>query len=344
MNPIKIRCGGWLKSKASRLICLLVISTLLVAILSGAAISKYVVLIEDENIQTIVYTSLDDPEAILSREEIRLGEHDTYSFSGIDSRKGTITINRASLVTVRADGETQNLYVTQGTVGDALEQMGITVGEEDLINVSLSEPVRDDIGITVSRITYQTVEKETAIPFTVREIPTQTLSKGKTRTLSEGVDGVRTATVKQKLQDGVVIEETQLSEAVTREPVAAQVLIGDPTAPVSQLIPAQEIELDANGNPVNYSQKVTGKATAYSALGKRTRLVPGNVAMNLSQFPKGTKLYIKTPDGSFTYGYSVVKDTGPAVQNGVCLVDLFFGSYRESCLFGAKTVDIYVLN
>ena len=131
---------------------------------------------------------------------------------------------------------------------------------------------------------------------------------------------------------------------MTKKPVAARVLIGDPNAPVSQLIPATDIVLDANGNPVNYKYKVTGKATAYSALGRPTSLKPGNVAMNLSQFPRGTKLYIKTPDGSFVYGYSVVADTGPAVTNGTCLVDLFFATYRESCLFGAKTVEIYVLS
>lgn len=344
MDSIANRCGGWLKSKAARLICLVAISAMLVVVLSGAAISKYVVLVQDENTQTIVYTSLDNPEEILSREGIRLSEQDSITFSGIENRKGTITVNRASLVSIRADGQTQNVYITEGTVGDALQKLGITVDDNDLINVSLNEPVRDDMGVNINRVTYQTVEKVSAVPFTVQEVPTQTLKKGKTRPLSEGVDGERTATVEQKLQDGKVIEETVLSEEITKQPVAAKVLVGDPNAPVSELVPAQEIELDANGNPVNYVTKVTGKATAYSALGKKTSLKPGNVAMDYSQFPKGTKLYIKTADGSFTYGYSVVKDTGPAVRNGVCLVDLFFGSYRESCLFGAKTVDIYVLN
>ncbi len=139
------------------------------------------------------------------------------------------------------------------------------------------------------------------------------------------------------------MEEKLLTMDIVKNPIAAKMLVGDPNAPTSQLIPQEPIELDANGNPVNYIRKVTGKATAYSSRSNRASLKPGNVAMKLSQFPKGTKLYIKTPNGSFTYGYSVVKDTGTALKDGRILVDLFFDSYKESCLFGAKTVEVYVL-
>lgn len=141
----------------------------------------------------------------------------------------------------------------------------------------------------------------------------------------------------------MVTEEEVVGEETIMEPVPQKLLVGSPNVPTSQLTPDQPIELDENGNPVHYLKKVTGKATAYSALGKPTKLVPGAVAMNLSEYPRGTRLYIKTPDGSYIYGYSVVRDTGPAAREGIILVDLFFNSYRESCLFGAKTVDIYVL-
>ena len=212
------------------------------------------------------------------------------------------------------------------------------------MNAAVEEPVYDGMQVEINRVTYETVTKQSEIPFDTVEFPTRTLAKGKTRTLSEGKNGVQETQMKRTYIDGVLVEEEVLSEAVASSPVAARVLVGDPNAPVSQLIPSSDIALDANGNPVSYKYKVTGKATAYSALGRPTKLKPGNVAMNLSQFPRGTKLYIKTPDGSFVYGYSVVADTGPAVRNGVCLVDLFFSTYTESCLFGAKTVEIYVLS
>ena len=344
MKSIEDRCKTLFESKLIRLAVVMVFSILMLCVLGGATLTKYAVLIEDEATETVVFTSESGPEAILAQEGIVLGEHDAYTFSGFTGNNATLTIHRAAEISITADSQTKTVWLTEGTAADALNAAELTVNDDDLLNVALTEPVCDGMNITINRVTYRTVENRTEIPFDVTEIPTRTLSKGKTSTLSAGVNGERTTVIKQTLIDGAVVEEETLSDEVTKKPVAARVLVGDPNAPVSQLIPTTDIALDANGNPVSYKYKVTGKATAYSALGRPTNLKPGNVAMNLSQFPRGTKLYIKTPDGSFIYGYSVVADTGPAVRNGVCLVDLFFETYRESCLFGAKTVEIYVLS
>ena len=343
MDTIRSRYNTIMNLKMVRFIAVILVSSILVGALTGAAISKYSVVIIDESTQTIVFTSENLPEKILEQENIQLSEHDTLSFTGWTDNKGTITINRGKAVTIIADGTVETIYVVDGTVADALHEVGIVVNDEDFINVSLTQPITSDIDVVINRVTYNTVTDLKPVAFEVINFPTQTLEKGKTKTLSEGVNGEHTTMTKQKLLDGVVVEETILSEEVTKQPVSARMLLGDPNAPTSQMIPAEPIELDANGNPVSYQSKHVGKATAYSALGKKTSLEPGAVAMNLSQFPRGTQLYIKTPDGSYTYGYSVVRDTGTAAVEGIILVDLFFNSYKESCLFGAKTVEVYVL-
>lgn len=350
MDSIRSRCSALakaskklLKSKLARLAVITVISALLVATLTGASIAKYAVIINDGDNQVIVYTSENQPETILYQQNIILTPYDEIEFDGIVDDKGTITIHRGKKVTITADGLLKTAYLAQGTVADALSEANVTVDEDDLINVALSEPVNADMDIVINRVEYQEVVERTEIPCEIVKIPTQTLKKGKTRTLSQGSNGVKETVSKLTLIDGEVVERELWSMEIVKAPVATRVLVGDPNAPVSQVIPDEPIELDANGNPVNYVKKVTGKATAYSALGRRTSLKPGHVAMDLSKFPRGTKLYIKTPNGSFVYGYSEVRDTGTALVQGKILVDLFFDSYRESCLFGAKTVDIYVL-
>ncbi|MEG0691520.1 MAG: G5 domain-containing protein [Oscillospiraceae bacterium] len=343
MDTIRSRCNTIFELKINRLFAAMLVSAILVVALTGAAISKYSIVIEDEATQTIVFTSENQPEKILEQESILLSPHDNFTFSGLVDNKGTITVNRAKEVTMNADGKTQTLHIVGGTVADALQKASITVNDEDFINVSLTEPINSDMNISINRVTYNTVTQVKQVPFEVTSFSTQTLKKGKTRTLSPGTNGEYTTVTEQKLLDGVVVEEKIVSEALTKKPVTAKVLVGDPNAPTSQLIPNEPIELDANGNPVSYKSKHTGKATAYSSLGRRTKLVPGAVAMNLNNFPRGTKVYIKTPNGSFVYGYSEVRDTGTALVNNTILVDLFFSSYKESCLFGAKTVDIYVL-
>lgn len=343
MNSIRSRWDEWTQSKLVRLFLICMVSGILVVVLSGAAVAKYAVIILDENTKTIVYTSEPEPKEILRQQNIALATDDALSVSNLKNNERIIEIHRASLVRVLVDGTEKSVYIAQGTAQDALTKLGILVDDNDLINVAPSEPVNGEMNIVINRVEVQTVEKSTVIPFEVHEIPTQTLDDGDVHVLTKGVNGKRTTTVQQTLVDGKVTVEKVLDEEITTPATAKRVLVGDSHAATSQMIPDEEIELDANGNPVNYVKKVTGKATAYSALGKPTKLIPGAVAMDLSKYPRGSRLYIKTPDGSFIYGYSEVRDTGPAVNEGIILVDLFFGSYRESCLFGAKTVDIYVL-
>ena len=157
-----------------------------------------------------------------------------------------------------------------------------------------------------------------------------------------------TTTTVAKYIDGVYTETVSVSTAVTKEPIPAVTLVGDSSAAVTTLEAPQDLTLDANGNPVSYVRKIVGKGTAYSARdGAKTAsgryAIPGHVAVNPNVIPYGSKLYIKSSDGSFVYGYAVAADTGIALMDGRVTVDLFFDTYLESCLFGAKTMEIYVL-
>ena len=118
---------------------------------------------------------------------------------------------------------------------------------------------------------------------------------------------------------------------------------------VSSLKPSKDFLLDENGIPVNYSKKITGKATAYSydagsltATGKKVRT--GYVAVNPKQIPYGTKLFIRSTDGKYVYGYASAEDTGGFVKKGKITVDLFFPSTSSCYKFGVRNVEIYVLN
>lgn len=343
MNSMIERSKKLAESLLFRAVSVLTVSVMLVTMLGGATVSKYSILIEDETVQTVVFTSESEPEAILKAGNISISEYDTFTFTGFaDDNRATMVIHRAAEVTVTADGETKTVWMQNGTAADALHMAGVPVGEEDLLNVALGEKVADGMHIVLNRVTYETVEKEEEIPYPTEHKPTPTMKKGTTRLAKPGKNGVMTQTVQQKLIDGVVVEEEVLSEEVTVKPIAERILVGAPGTVCSTL--GCPIELDENGNPVEYKYKVTGKATAYSSLGRPTKLVQGKVAMDLSKFPRGTKLYIKTADGSFVYGYSAVGDTGTAVCDGRVLVDLFFDNYQESVLFGAKKVEVYVLS
>lgn len=116
---------------------------------------------------------------------------------------------------------------------------------------------------------------------------------------------------------------------------------------VSELKPSKDFKLDKNGIPVNYKKKITGTASAYScgthtATGKRVK--PGYIAVNPRQIPYGTKLFIRSSDGSYVYGYASAEDTGGFVKWGNTVADLFFWSESTCNQFGRRGVEIYVLD
>ena len=107
------------------------------------------------------------------------------------------------------------------------------------------------------------------------------------------------------------------------------------------------IELDDNGNPVNYKEKRVARATAYTYTGNNCSTgvapQPGYIAVNPKVIPYGTKMYIKSADGSIIYGYAVAADTGGFIRNYPTGVDLFFTTEGACVNFGVRNMEIYIL-
>lgn len=338
--------AGFIQSNKIKTITVSALCVVLASVLTGITITTNVVYINDGNETKVLYTMENDAEEILEGQGIQLSADDQIKFDGFVNNTGTIEILRAFRIPVTADGETKQIAVTEATVSQVLEMAEVELSDDDLINVGLNEKVHEDTEIIVNRVTYRTVNKTTSIPFAVNKQNSLMVGKGNTKIAVAGKEGVRLTTTKEKLVDGEVVESEILSEKVETNPVAQLLLVGmAPKNPVSVLTPPSSLKLDANGVPTSYKRKVTGKAVAYSALGKKTKLKPGNVAVDYRKFPKGSKLWICTPDQKYVYGYAVAADTGAFAQdpNSSVLVDLFFGSYKESVNWGAKQVDIYVL-
>lgn len=118
---------------------------------------------------------------------------------------------------------------------------------------------------------------------------------------------------------------------------------------VSSLKPSTDFKLDENGIPVNYKKVIKGKATAYSysagsvtATGKKVRT--GYIAVNPKQIPYGTKMFIRSSDGKYIYGYASAEDTGGFAKSGNIIADLFFSSDSACYKFGVRNIEIYILD
>ena len=101
----------------------------------------------------------------------------------------------------------------------------------------------------------------------------------------------------------------------------------------------------ASGDTMAYDAITTCNATAYSggvATASGYPVGVGNIAVDPSVFPYGTRMYVETTDGSWVYGMAVARDTGGAIKGHK--LDLWFTSYGEACAFGRQDCTVYVLS
>ncbi len=311
-------------------------------------VGNFVTIRDGDKAPVPLLTNAEEALDMLKEAGITLGEYDAYELEERQDGIYRLYVERAFEVEVHGDGITREIPILEGTVADVLENGNITLGAEDIITPALTETVTPETVITIQRVTYGTSVTTEAIPYETIERHTPLLKDGRTRVLEEGENGEQTTTTVSKYIDGVYQETVSVNTVVTKEPKEAVALVGDSTATVTTLEAPDSLKLDSNGNPVNYVTKIVGKGTAYSAWdGALTAsgryAIPGHVAVNPNVIPYGSKLYIKSADGSFVYGYAIAADTGIALMDGRVTVDLYFDTYLESCLFGAKTMEIYVL-
>ncbi|MBQ5321097.1 MAG: G5 domain-containing protein [Oscillospiraceae bacterium] len=313
----------------------------LVFVILGTVLSVKTVTITDENSVQVVHSFSRDPEKILSLYGYQLSEYDEIRAVSAE-RNENIIIKRAFSVKVSADGETREVFTTGETVSSVLKRTGISLGEEDLINLSTTEYLTDSAEIEIKRVTYATEVLKESIPYQINQRSTPLIKRaGRVVVLTAGQNGTKETTVSRKLIDGQEVERTVINEAITSYPVTQVSLVGAPgTAASNRALPAG-ITIQ-NGVPSSYKAVYEGRGTAYSAPNHRW-LTLGCVAVNLNLIPRGSILYVTSSDGSFVYGVAVAADTGSSLMAGHTLVDCFFPTYKESLWFGAKQMKVYVL-
>lgn len=160
----------------------------------------------------------------------------------------------------------------------------------------------------------------------------------------------KTSTVKAASSSSVKTTASTSSSSKTQatttqsKPVAAGIY--NPANAISPIQPRKEIKVDSKGIPVNYSRVIRGKGTAYTGGGITASGRPaavGYVAVNPREIPYGTRLFIRSADGKYNYGYAIAADTGGFVSMGRT-VDLYFSTKSECRNFGVRNVEIYVLD
>lgn len=351
-----------IKSSIAKVLPLLHNRILLVAVLGIASICAAALLgfsintiqiFEGENTKT-VYTFSKSVDNAMNIAGYSVRDYKVLS-TDVTKRGAKISLAYAFPVYVTSGEETKEIVAIKSTVGDILKDAGYTVDEFDMVEPALDTVIADTAYIDYTNIDYVSGSYTEAIPHKVETVYSNKYKEG-TQQLVEGKDGLQQINYTAKVVNGVTVESVIDSKVVLTAAVngtktvgtkKATVITSDQIKTISTLTPSAPIELDANGIPVSYSKKLTVQATAYTYTGKNCSTgvapQPGYIAVNPKVIPYGTKMYIRTPDGRYIYGYAVAADTGGFIKSRPTNVDLFFTTKAACSAFGRRNVEIYIL-
>jgi resuscitation-promoting factor RpfB len=142
-----------------------------------------------------------------------------------------LTVVTPKPVTVTVDGKTTTKTITAATVGEALGQLGVTVGKADKVNPPVTTTLTAGIKVAVERFTTKDAKRTEAVGYSTTKKRSADLYTGQTKVATKGVAGVRTITERRTLKDGKVISTKVISSVVTKKPVTAVVLVGTKQRP-----------------------------------------------------------------------------------------------------------------
>lgn len=268
-----------------------------------------------------------------------------------------LLIKRAFTVTVEADGEEISVPATDITVAEVLEKAGIVLGENDTVVPELDSKVSESTRIKVSRVEFKSTSEKKSVNFGTDIVYDNEMFVGESKIVSEGKIGLKEVFYSEKYVNDTFVESNVTEEKIIEAPVNEVKKVGtrsrdelavyrNTASPISELSIPEGIELDENGAPVNYKSKLNAKATAYTgdpetASGRKP--MAGHIAVDPTEYPYGTELFITSADGAYVYGYCVAADTGGFVQMGNTDVDLYMNNEQMCDDWGNRPITIYVL-
>lgn len=284
---------------------------------------------------------------LLYVEDIEINKDDYINVDLDNSIKDgmEIIIRRAVPITLYNGEEKVELNTVAKDVKTVIEKLGIEVDGNDRVIPSLEKSIIKDMEIKIVKVEekiYTIIDK---IPYDIIENLNKQLFKGEIVEIESGEEGKMELKVKQVYENGKLIEDEIKDIKLIK-------------APVTQIVEKgiQDYIVSSRGK-VSYEKSIVMSATAYDlsyeSIGKKpgdayygitasgTKARAGVVAVDSSVIPLGTKLYIKSLDGSEDYGFAIAEDTGGAIKGN--RIDLFMDNHQKALEFGRRKVKVYIL-
>ncbi len=253
--------------------------------------------------------------------------------------KEYIKLKRAVPVNIIANGSKFNIETAEDNIEDMLNAEETTLKEQGLefnkdideVSPSLESKIQDNLNVQLVKVQAEEVVEKQVINFDTIVEKNEELDKSVKKVKTEGTNGEKEITYQVVYKDGVESHREVKSNKVISEPKNKIVIEGTGTTYASR------------GSNVSSSKQINCVATAYSggwgtSSGRKPVRVEGGlstIAVDPTVIPIGSKVYIEG------YGYAIAADTGSAIKGNK--IDLYFNSYKESCDWGLRQVQVSII-
>jgi 3D (Asp-Asp-Asp) domain-containing protein len=232
-------------------------------------------------------------------------------------------------VMVAADGETQVVTSSAGTVGELLIDLGITLGDLDRTSPGLTARLEDGAAVRVTRVSCQETVEEVVLEPKTTVLAAPKMLEGESKVVQAGKSGLAKRVVRVWRKDGEVTRREVVREKVLVAPEPVVVLRG-----TNGLSNRSGMHLPVRMVATGYVPgRCGGSLSGRTATG--VKATKGVVAVDPRVISLGSRLYI--PE----YGFALAADKGSAIKGN--RIDLCFDNYREAMRFGRRSIDVYVL-
>ncbi len=225
-----------------------------------------------------------------------------------------VTIKRGLPLMITVDGKELSVLSTAETVGQALQQAGVSLQDLDYSKPSESEGLPEGGKIEVIRVTEDILTEQYNIPFGVEYVADPALGVGERVVKVQGENGLQVAKVRVRYENGKEVSRTNEGVVILKQPVTHLEAYSSQFALNT---------IDTPNGPMTYYHAVTVTATAYSpcrlgipnycnnVTASGTTVHRGIIAVHLDWYRilKGTQIYVPG------YGIGTVADTGSYPYN-----------------------------
>jgi uncharacterized protein YabE (DUF348 family) len=272
-------------------------------------LAKEITLLLDGAQRTVWVTGDKDVRDVLEQVNIRAGRHAYLEPSrGASVADGDVIVYKPAVdVRLTVGGKSREVITNAEDVGLLLNDLGVDVGPQDIVEPRLRTPLEAGTEVRVVRVVEKEIAEELPIGYPTEIRKTDDLMLGIRRVEREGAPGLLRKRFEIRLEDGKEVERRLTGTEVVREPVSRVVVEGTRPPHVQ-----------------------TGVASWYHRVGMVAahRTLPFGTQVKVTNVSTGRSVVV------------VINDRGPYI--GGRIIDLSDDAYAKLAALGSGTIQVRI--